>query len=260
MELFDAIDAFPSNGHGASGAGEVLGTHSSARLVITDVQTQRRRAERRSIFINDEFAFGISEESYVRYALFKGREVTQAFLDEVRQAEEQYQARQAALRFLQRRMRSVQEIERKLAEKEFPPETIAATLEFLRHYNMIDDDAFARAFVNDQLLRRPIGRRRLEQELRRKGIDKDAAGDMVAAIVGDEEELNNALAAAEKKLGTLRQDDARKRERALASFLAGRGFSWTVVGTVLAGMRERIRESVNDSSTETENENENEEA
>jgi regulatory protein len=214
---------------------------TSDRLVITDVQTQRRRAERRSIFINGEFSFGISEEMYVRYALFKGREVTQAYLDEVRQSEELYQARQAALRFLQRRMRSVQEIERKLAEKEFSQETIAATLEFLRHYGMIDDDAFARAFVNDQLVRRPIGRRRLEQELRRKGIEKEAAGATVASIVDDAEEINNAIAAAQKKIGTLRQDDPKKRERSLANFLAGRGFSWGVIGAVLAQVRDQLR-------------------
>jgi regulatory protein len=215
--------------------------YSDERLVITEVQTQRRRAERRSIFINGEFSFGISEENYVRYALFKGREVTREFIDEVRSAEEHYQARQSALRFLERRMRSVQEIEKKLREKEFSTETIAATLEFLRHYGMIDDDAFARAFVNDQLVRRPIGRRRLEQELRRKGIDKEAAGSTVADIVDDDAELRNALAAAEKKLGTLRQDDPRKRERSLANFLAGRGFSWSVIGTVLERLRGRLR-------------------
>ena len=213
----------------------------AARLVITDVQTQRRRAERRSIFINGEFAFGISEESYVRYALFRGREVTQEFLDEVRLAEERYQARQVALRFLQRRMRSVQEIQRKLAEKEFPPETIDDTVEFLRGYGMIDDEAFARAFVNDQLLRRPIGRRRLEQELRTKGIAKDAAGEMVSAMLGDDEEFANALAAAEKKLPTGRGDDPTKRERSMANFLASRGFAWGTITRVLSQVRERLR-------------------
>jgi regulatory protein len=229
------MDLPDTTGHDAS-------PPDAIRLVITDVQTQRKRAERRSIFINGEFAFGISEESYVRYALFRGREVTQAFLDEVRQAEEHYQARQSALRFLQRRMRSVQEIERKLAEKDFPPETIAATLEFLRQYGMIDDDAFARAYVNDQLIRRPLGRRRLEQELRKKGIEKEAAGQTVSSMLGDDDELANALAAAEKKLGTLRKDDPRKRERSLANFLAGRGFTWGVIATVLGRLRERIRQ------------------
>jgi regulatory protein len=222
------------------------------RLVITDVQVQRRRAERRSIFINGEFAFGISEENYVRYALFKGRELTRSFIDEIRHTEERYQARQTALRFLQTRMRSVQEVEKKLAEKDFPLETIAATIEFLRQYGLIDDDAFSRAFVNDQLLRRPVGRRRLEQELRRKGVDKDAAGATIAAIVGDDDELGNALAAAEKKLGTLRQDDPRKRERAMANFLAGRGFSWATIATVLAHLRGRIRTDSDDEGVDDE--------
>lgn len=221
-----------------------------ARLVITEVRTQRKRVERRSIYINGEFAFGISEESYVRHALFKGREVTQTFLDEVLHAEELYQARQVALRFLARRMRSVQEIEKKLTEREFPPETITATLAFLAEYGMIDDEAFARAYVNDQLIRRPLGRRRLEQELRRKGVAKESAGQTVAAIIDDAEEVANALAAAQKKLPTLRHDDARKRERSLANFLAGRGFSWSAVATVLARVRPHLSPETHQDSQE----------
>ncbi|MBC8145631.1 MAG: RecX family transcriptional regulator [bacterium] len=212
---------------------------AAQRLIITDVQTQRKRAERRSIFVNDEFAFGVSEECYVKYALFKGREVTQHFLDEVMSAEELYQARQCAMRMLGRRMRSVHEIRTKLAEKEFPGETIDATLEFLRSYGMIDDDAFARAFVSDQLMRRPVGRRKLEQDLRTKGIAKDAAGELVLALVDDDCELSNAIAAAEKKFPLLRQGDAMKRDRALASFLAGRGFSWNVIANVVKQFHSR---------------------
>lgn len=215
---------------------------ASVPLIITDVQTQKKRAERRSIFINGEFAFGVSEETYVRYALFKGREVTREYLDELLLVEENYQARQCALRYLDKRMRSVREITKKLAEKGFDAATIASTLEFLREYRMIDDHAFARAYVNDQLLRRPLGRQRLALELRRKGITKESATALVHDVVGDDDELANALAAAEKKVATLRHDDVRKRERSLTNFLAARGFSWDVITTVVRRLRPRMLE------------------
>jgi regulatory protein len=217
-----------------------------AELVITDVQTQVKRAERRSIFINGEFALGISEETYVRYALYRGRAITPELLEEVRREDELFQCKQTAMRFLERRMRSRQEVERKLAGKEYSPEAIDATLRFLAEYGMIDDREFARVFVGDQLLRRPLGRRRLGDELRRKGIEKEEIAETLKSAIGDADELANAMAAAEKKARTIRHDDPRKWERSMASFLAGRGFGWDVVSKVLERFRAERKENDTD--------------
>ncbi len=66
-------------------------------------------------------------------------------------------------------------------------------------------------------------------------------GKILGTIVDDAGELANAMAAAEKKLPTLRSDDPRKRERSLATFLTSRGFGWDVIKQVLAAMKERIQ-------------------
>jgi regulatory protein len=222
---------------------QTLHSAGDVPMKITDVQTQRKRETRRSIFINGEFAFGISEEMYVKYALYKGRELTQEYIDEVLHEEERYQARQVALRFVTRRMRSEQEIRRKLAEKKFPPEAIEATMKFLAEYQMVDDAGFARSYINDQLLRRPMGRRRLGMALREKGVEKEMVDDVLSNAIDDEEELRNAMMAAEKKAPSIRKEDPRKWDQAMASFLAGRGFGWDVVGKVLEHYRRSRKES-----------------
>ncbi len=216
-------------------------------LTVTDVQTQRRSELRRSIFINGEFALGVSEEIYVKYALFKGRVVTAEMMEEVRREDELFRCKQSAIRYLGSRMRSTQEVQRKLAEKGFPPEPVAATLKFLEEYGMIDDQQFARSFINDQLLRRPVGRRRLNAELRRKGLTKDEITESISSSVGDDDELANAFSAARKKAATIRHDDPRKWDRTMAAFLAGRGFGWDAVEKVLNHYRqERKKENAPD--------------
>lgn len=212
-------------------------------LVITEVRTQKRRETRRSIFVNGEFAFGVSEEIYVKYALYTGRVVTPEFIEEVLRQDELYRAKSYALRYLTRRMRSEQEIESKLKEKGFPPETVTETVRFLAEYNLIDDEEFARMFVNDQLLRRPVGRRRLDAELRRKGIGKESADRLLEARLTDDEELKNAMAAAEKKAPNIRKADPRKWEQSMANFLAGRGFGWGVVAKVIETFRQRRKDA-----------------
>ncbi len=207
-------------------------------LVITDAQEQRKRTTRRSIFVNGEFVMGVSEEIYVKYALFKGRVVTAQFIEDVRRAEEIYACREAAMRAHGARMRSRKEMRSRLLEKGFSEEAVQATMEFLVEYRMIDDDAFARAFVADQLLRRPVGRRRLGDELRRRGITKEGIAEALNDVAGEQSELDNALAAARKKAPTIRHADPRKWERSMSAFLAGRGFGWDAISAVLRRLRQ----------------------
>lgn len=207
--------------------------------VITEVRAQRKRATRRSIFLDGEFAFGVSEEAYVKFALFTGREVSEDFIREVKEWENRYQGRQIALRYVNVRMRSRSEIEKKLREKELDPETIAATIEFLQEYDLTDDEAFARAWVNDQLLKRRLGRKRLEAGLREKGVDRGIVERVLDERFGKEEELEQAMLAAERKAPTIRHDDRMKWERSMTNFLVGRGFSWETIRQVMEKYRNR---------------------
>lgn len=207
-------------------------------LTITEVRKQRKRETRRSIFIDGEFAFGVSEEAYVKFALFRGREITHAFLDEVRTWEERYQAKQVALRMVNGRMRSRSEIVSKLKDREFDQEVIEYTLDFLREYDLTDDTAFAKAWINDQLLKRPLGRSRLVQGLREKGVPEEAVTEALNERFDHEKEFDEALRAAEKKAPKIRKTDPAVWDRSMSNFLAGRGFSWSIVREILARYRD----------------------
>jgi regulatory protein len=138
-------------------------------------------------------------------------------------------------------MRSVREVERKLAEKEIDEDLIEETIAFLREYALVDDAQFVRAYVSDQLLKRPVGKRRLSMALREKGVDAELTTSVLEDVINEEREFELAMAAAEKKLSTKVLDDAHKWERSLANFLAGRGFDWNVVSKVVRHYRERKR-------------------
>ncbi|HVZ40350.1 MAG TPA: RecX family transcriptional regulator [Candidatus Kapabacteria bacterium] len=205
-------------------------------LVITGVQTQVGNELRRSIYVNDTFAFGVSEEIYVRYSLFRGRKVTEEFIEEVRAADEVFRCREKAMRYHALRMHSRREMERKLLEKEFSPEAVAATLTFLEEYGMVNDAAFAAGYVHDRLLKKTVGTGRLRDELRRRGIAEEHI-DAALNASHEEDDQSRALAAARRKAPTIRQSDPRKWERAMTNFLAGRGFNWETIRSALATLR-----------------------
>jgi regulatory protein len=136
-------------------------------------------------------------------------------------------AREAALRILERARRSRAELTRKLREKGFVPAAIENVLERLAAVGLVDDVEYARAFLSERLGRRAAGWRRIELELRRRGI---AAQDAAAARarLAEEQGAFDEVALARKLLAQVEARYAklepRVRKQRLYALLARRGF------------------------------------
>jgi regulatory protein len=85
--------------------------------------------------------------------------------------DEKKEARACALRLIKFRPRSEREIRDKLALKNYAGPVIEETIGFLKRSRLIDDDMFARAWVEGRV-RRPLGRERLRRELEAKGVSR----------------------------------------------------------------------------------------
>ena len=78
--------------------------------------------------------------------------------------------REAALKLLERTRRTRSDLSRRLVDKGFAPATIAEVIERLAGVGLIDDTEYARAFLAGRLGRRATGWRRLQMQLRGKGV------------------------------------------------------------------------------------------
>src|SRR5260221_4891926 len=82
-------------------------------------------------------------------------------------------AREAALRLLERTRRTRSDLSRRLIERGFAPGTVDDVIERLKAVGLVDDAEFARAFLSGRWGRRAAGWRRLENDLRGRGIAGD---------------------------------------------------------------------------------------
>lgn len=145
-------------------------------------------------------------------------------------------AREAALRLLERTRRTRTDLTRRLRQKGFASRTIEEVLERLRGVGLVDDAEYARAFLSGRWGRRPAGWRRLEQELRRRGIgpeDVARGRELLEAERGPLDELSLArrvLAQAARRAAGL---DPRLRRRRLYALLARRGFDSDTIEAAL---------------------------
>lgn len=166
------------------------------------------------------------------------------------------EARDAALRLLSVRGRSVSEMRSRLRRKEFEEEVVEETVRWLLDRELLDDAAFCRDFLSERLERRPRGRFGLVQELRKRGVARDLAERMVETVLDeagvDEAEIARRAAGrwlakqSDDALETLRTGEpdeaARKLRRRLYKHLERRGFPRGLARRVLDGAVEGLRE------------------
>jgi regulatory protein len=144
--------------------------------------------------------------------------------------------REAALKLLERTRRTRRDLERRLKEKDFDAATIAATLDRLAEVGLIDDVEYARAWLAGRWGRRPSGWRRLEQELRGKGVSPEDTG-KARELLGERGNAPDEVASAAKLVAQARRRYAKlephvQRQR-LYALLARRGYDGDVIRRAL---------------------------
>jgi len=142
-------------------------------------------------------------------------------------------AKNIAYRYISYRPRSYAEVEKKLRGQGFGDVIVHAVLSNLIRLGYIDDEKFADQWAQSRVRLRGLGRRRIEQELRAKGVDRETARRALADVLTADLEIETARRAAERKLTTMRTLDRETRRRRLAGFLERKGFSFAVIRHIL---------------------------
>jgi regulatory protein len=143
-------------------------------------------------------------------------------------------AKKAAFQLLGRRAYTRKEIRDKLYKRGFRKAVVEETLSTLQRIRAIDDRDFAARFVEERLRLRPAGQLVLRRDLARRGVDADLIEETLAKVFGDlnvEAVAFRLLSARRSRYLQLNRNKAMNR---MYSFLARRGFSPDVVGSVTA--------------------------
>src|SRR5271169_1993420 len=142
-------------------------------------------------------------------------------------------AKNAAYRLLTYRLRSHAELRQKLDEKGFNATIIDAVIEALQRFGYVNDSQFAEQLASCRIRLHGWGKRRIEQELLKKGVERQVVIETLASIFEKDIEIDTAKKVASRKLISLGSVDREIKYRRLAGFLERRGFSFDVIRTVL---------------------------
>ncbi|GAA4888016.1 regulatory protein RecX [Streptomonospora salina] len=133
-------------------------------------------------------------------------------------------ARGVCLRLLTSAPRTRAQLAQALRQRDVDDDVAESVLGRFSEVGLIDDAAFADAWVESRHAGRGLGRKALAAELRRRGVDADTVRDAVEELGPDQEEETARRLARRKLTASRRQDSAARARRALA-MLARKGYS-----------------------------------
>lgn len=152
----------------------------------------------------------------------------------MKEVKDEYQAaRDYTLKLLSMYLRTEGELYNKLREKGYSEKVSAELIEELKSQEYIDDKRYITEYIQHQIKNRPCGKFLLIKKLLKKGVSKDLIDEVLPGFMDEKEELKCARIVTERKLPAIHKDSKKKKGAALATFLASRGFSGSVVREIL---------------------------
>lgn len=196
-------------------------------MKITAIRSQVKRTDRYSVFVDGQYVFSLSDSALLESKLIAGQEITPADVKRFKQLSADDKLYNNALAYAALRPRSTWEMEQYLRRKKSPPELEKRILSKLSKIGLTDDEVFARSWVDNRRLLKPISRRKLTLELRAKRVPDEIARRVLDEDGTDEHAVLKELVARKRKQSRY-QDDQK-----LMQYLAGQGFDYGDIKTAL---------------------------
>jgi regulatory protein len=201
---------------------------------ITALRFQKRNKNRVNVYLDGKFALGLAaiEAAHLRVGQLLGDDD----IARLRERDDVERAFERMLNFLSYRPRSEAEVRRNLRKKNVDDEVIDVVIERLTRAGMLDDQEFARYWVENRLQFKPRGAHALSHELWEKGVPASIIADTLDGF-DEETAARKAAHAGARRLAHLEPRDFRRR---LGGYLARRGFSYAVISPLVEEMLESV--------------------
>lgn len=191
-------------------------------MIISNISFEKKKFH---ILFDSGEKIEISEETLIEFGLYKGQEVEGEIIDKLKFEDEKTEALLLSYRFLQRNKTEKQLIDY-LYKNKISGEIIDTVIPILNEKKYLNDEDYARRYLNDAMNIKKYGKIKIVYMLRSKGIKND----IIEKIMRDydyELEYLNAEDLLSKKLDSEEKDS--KKINSAKKYLQGRGFEFEII-------------------------------
>ena len=180
--------------------------------------------------LNDEISLSLPESVFVRHNLYKGKELGEEDLLDIRKDGERQIAIDFALKKLRNR-KTTWEIKDLLFKEGIDEDAILAAVDYLQDYGFLNDREYAELYARDKRNLNGYGPVKIRYLLKQKGVDDELIADALEHFTQDDEiELVEKIV--HKKY--VRNRNLSKEKTKIIRFLLSRGFEYSAIKAVLS--------------------------
>ena len=200
--------------------------------IITKIEVGKRNKERVNIYIDEEYAFSISAELIYKENIKVKDKIDVDSLKKLADEDNYIKCKNKALKTIERTYKSEKELAQKLALKGYDDHIINRTINFMKEYNLLNDNNYATMYVKDKS--RNIGKKKIKYSLLQKGIDEEIIESELEKINNDEvKAIVYEMALKKYKVFSKRENDNYKLTQKLYRFLMGKGYDYDLIKDVV---------------------------
>ena len=195
---------------------------------ITDIKEQRK-AGRLSVYIDNKFAFGLTQEELVNFNFHIGDEITKDRLAKLKDELLIGKAINRCLRLLSYRSRSEWELKDYLKRNSYGEAEVNEVIKKLMDIGYVNDEEFARHWLKNRIELKHSSLRRIKQELRYKKVDES----IISKILNSEEV--DEISVIKKLINKKRRQPRYQDDNKLKQYLSRNGFNYDQITRALSG-------------------------
>jgi len=199
---------------------------------IIKIKRSKRYSDRIIITLDNKSVFRIPEDAFVLSPLKVGDIVSLNNIKKYDKKMRIQEARDASYRLLSYRMRSVNELKKRLQDKSFLPDEIDPVIKYLLKLNYLNDLEFARVFSREKVKIKKIGPILLKSELFKYTLDAELIEKVIDEIYNQYDVHDLIVWHLIKKKITKNKPLDNKDKKRLNNFLIRKGFHWDQINDV----------------------------
>lgn len=202
-------------------------------MKITDYKIQKNNEEKMNVYVDGEYKFSMSVDSFLSEGLYKGLEITEEQIEEIKVRDGSKLAYIQIVSTLNYGMKTEKEMIDKLKEKGYKEDAIQKAIMKAKDYNLINDDYYIELYIKTKAIPAKWGEQKIISNLYKKGININDIKLKITEMYDEEDKYDNAYSLAIKKLKTIKEADINKKKQKLNQFLLGKGYSYEIVSKVI---------------------------
>ena len=200
---------------------------------VTKIVEQKKRANRRSIFLDGAFAFGVNLNVVAKFHLHEGQQLSAEDVERIQAGSVRQECFDHAMRYIEKRMQSRDELKKKLTKNEYGPTVIESVLTQLEELNYVNDARYAESRAESAAKYKHHGPNRARMELAKKGVERETARQAVEHVYESHDSMATARDLARKKMKSLARLEPHVARRRLMGMLLRRGFTFDTIKPVI---------------------------